>query len=114
MKSSSEQSPVMVVERSEDSGEREKEKKKNKRRSNRRSKQNSPIPGILRVQLLIVFSFYYFLPRLLRKLQVAAMIFLICNGKKEEGKRFVFWNFLLSCSRRIFHQDRILEKKNNG
>ncbi|KAJ6709401.1 hypothetical protein OIU74_010493 [Salix koriyanagi] len=44
MKSSSEQSPVMVVERSEDSGEREKEKKKNKRRSNRRSKQNSPIP----------------------------------------------------------------------
>lgn len=51
MKSSSEQSPVMVVVRSEDSGDREKEKekKKNKRRSNRRSKQNSPNPGILRL-----------------------------------------------------------------
>lgn len=45
MKSSSEQSPVMVVVRSEDSGDREKEKKKNKRRSNRRSKQNSPNPA---------------------------------------------------------------------
>ncbi|CAK7347018.1 unnamed protein product [Dovyalis caffra] len=43
MRSSSEQSAVMVVERAEDSGD--KEKKKNKRRSNRRSKQNSPNPA---------------------------------------------------------------------
>ncbi|XP_065880514.1 DIS3-like exonuclease 2 isoform X2 [Euphorbia lathyris] len=42
MRSASEQSSTLVVERVEDGGEKDKEKKKNKRRSTRRSKQNSP------------------------------------------------------------------------
>ncbi|WCJ44609.1 DIS3-like exonuclease 2 [Euphorbia peplus] len=42
MRSASEQSATVVVERVEDGGDKDREKKKNKRRSARRSKQNSP------------------------------------------------------------------------